>query len=303
MRRILLAVIILLYCGVSYAAEAQPASLEIILAKVGDKVLTKSDFDAMVTYYSAERKTDLSRDEKFKQDLLDILVKRMAFASAARKKGIDKQPEVVQLIEFYKNGILASRLIEEEVTSKLAINETDLSLYYTMNESEFRHPDMIRVRHILLKVTQYMNDEDRAKVREKAEAVHKRIMDGEDFATLASEVSEDNSSRHRGGDLGLIQKGKVAKPFENAAFSLKPGEVSGVVETSSGYHIIKLDEKVAAGVWPFDTVKESIQEKVRQKFKESKTKELTERVLKEAGVEVHPELLNSGKKEEAQPQR
>jgi len=290
LRKTLLAVIILLYCGVSYAAD------ENILAKVGDKILTKSDFDAMVTYYSAERKTDLSMDEKFKTDLLDILVKRMAFASAARKKGIDKQPAVVQLIEFYKNGILASRLIEEEVTSKLVINEADLSLYYTINESEFRHPDMIRVRHILLKVTIYMNDEDRAKVREKAEAVHKRIMAGEDFATLASEVSEDNSSRHRGGDLGLIQKGKVAKPFENVAFSLKPGEVSGVVETSSGYHIIKLDEKVAAGVWPFDTVKESIPEKVRQKFKEGKTKELTERVLKEAGVEVYPELLRSGRK-------
>lgn len=288
-RLIFIFMVVFIYSTISYAGD------EDILARVGNRVLTIADFESLVKYYSVERKTDLSRDEKIKKDILDIMVKRMALADMARKKDIDKRMDVAQLIELNVDGILAAELIKEEVSNKIEVTEDDMRLYYKMNTQEFKSPEMVRARHILIKVDKSASDEDRKKAKEKAEEILKRIKNGEDFAKLASEFSDDPATKEKRGDLGFFPKDRMVKSFEKAAFSLNPGEVSDIVETHFGYHIIKVEEKKEAGIQPFESVKELIRDKVFQKIKSGKTKELVDKAMKEAGVEVHPELITVNK--------
>jgi peptidyl-prolyl cis-trans isomerase C len=285
LKRLIFFILFFVQTALAYGASGD------VVAKVGGSVLTKADFESLVSYYSVERKKDLSKDEKFKKDLLDILVKRMALAAEARKKGIDKKADVKNLISIYTNGILMTELLKAEVTDKVKIDDADLEVYYKTHESEFKHPQLVRVRHILIKATKDMSDEDKAKAKKKAEDLLAKIRSGEDFEKLASEFSEDDGSKARGGDLGFLEMGSLPKPFEKVAFSLKPGEVGGPVETSAGYHIIKLEEKKDAGVWPLETVKEQVREKVLRQIVNGKAKEYVEQVVKESKIEVHPDLI------------
>jgi peptidyl-prolyl cis-trans isomerase C len=285
LKRLIFFILFFVQTALAYGASGD------VVAKVGGSVLTKADFESLVSYYSVERKKDLSKDEKFKKDLLDILVKRMALAAEARKKGIDKKADVKNLISIYTNGILMTELLKAEVTDKVKIDDADLEVYYKTHESEFKHPQLVRVRHILIKATKDMSDEDKAKAKKKAEDLLAKIRSGEDFEKLASEFSEDDGSKARGGDLGFLQMDSLPKPFEKVAISLKPGEVGGPVETSAGYHIIKMEEMKDAGVWPLENVKEQVREKVLRQIVNGKAKEYVEKVVQESKIEVHPELI------------
>jgi peptidyl-prolyl cis-trans isomerase D len=101
-------------------------------------------------------------------------------------------------------------------------------------------PECRRARHILVKVPETATDEEKAEAKRKIESALARVKAGEDFSAVAKEVSDDGSASE-GGDLGCFGQGRMVKPFEDAAFSLKAGEVSNVVQTQFGYHIIKLD--------------------------------------------------------------
>jgi peptidyl-prolyl cis-trans isomerase C len=285
LKRLIFFILFFVQTALAYGASGD------VVAKVGGSVLTKADFESLVSYYSVERKKDLSKDEKFKKDLLDILVKRMALAAEARKKGIDKKADVKNLISIYTNGILMTELLKAEVTDKVKIDDADLEVYYKTHESEFKHPQLVRVRHILIKATKDMSDEDKAKAKKKAEDLLAKIRSGGDFEKLASEFSEDDGSKARGGDLGFLQMDSLPKPFEKVAISLKPGEVGGPVETSAGYHIIKMEEMKDAGVWPLENVKEQVREKVLRQIVNGKAKEYVEKVVQESKIEVHPELI------------
>jgi parvulin-like peptidyl-prolyl isomerase len=198
---------------------------------------------------------------------------------------------VKNLISIYTNGILMTELLKAEVTDKVKIDDADLEVYYKTHESEFKHPQLVRVRHILIKATKDMSDEDKAKAKKKAEDLLAKIRSGGDFEKLASEFSEDDGSKARGGDLGFLQMDSLPKPFEKVAISLKPGEVGGPVETSAGYHIIKMEEMKDAGVWPLENVKEQVREKVLRQIVNGKAKEYVEKVVQESKIEVHPELI------------
>ena len=140
------------------------------------------------------------------------------------------------------------------------------------------------------------SDEDKKNVKEKTEDILKRIKAGEDFPKLASDLSDDPGSRSKGGDLGFFLRGRMVKSFEDAAFALKPGEMSGVVESPFGYHIIKVEERKDTIIEPYDGVKEKINHKLLQDQSRSKVTEFIEKAMKDAGVEIHPELIAGIKK-------
>ena len=106
----------------------------------------------------------------------------------------------------------------------------------------FSYPERVRAQHILIAVTPDASAKSRQEAKAKAEKVLEQLKKGGDFAKLAAEYSDDPGSRDHGGDLGFFERGQMIKPFEDAAFSLKPGQLSGVVETRFGYHIIKVNE-------------------------------------------------------------
>jgi peptidyl-prolyl cis-trans isomerase C len=105
-------------------------------------------------------------------------------------------------------------------------------------------------------------------------------------------------TKPKGGDLGFLSRGRLVKPFEDAAFALKPGEVSEIVETQFGYHIIKVEEKKDAGVEPYETVKDNIKQRLLQERMQSEVSTFIEKAMKDAGVEFHTEAFTESKKEE-----
>jgi peptidyl-prolyl cis-trans isomerase D len=134
------------------------------------------------------------------------------------------------------------------------ISGTQLQQMYQDNIDSYRFPERVQVRHILIK-TQGTSPQDAAKAKAKAEDVLTQLQHGANFADLAKKYSEDPGSASKGGELGWIVRGQTVKNFENEAFSLKPGETSGLVQTEYGYHIIQVEAKQAAHTESFDEAK------------------------------------------------
>ncbi len=146
---------------------------------------------------------------------------------------------------------------ETEIAKAFAIPDAELRRAYEQNRDRFRTPERVHVRHILLKTADKPKDEI-PKIKEKAEALLKQVKDGADFAELAKKNSEDPGSGAKGGDLDWVSRGQTVKNFEEAAFSLKPKEISNLISTEYGFHIIQVLEKQEARVKPFEEVKDEL---------------------------------------------
>lgn len=151
---------------------------------------------------------------------------------------------------------------------------------------------MVRARHILILSNAKASAEDQAKAKAKIEEIAQRIKAGEDFGTVAKEVSEDPGSGPQGGELGWFAHGQMVPEFDKASFALNPGELSEPVKTQFGWHLIQLEEKKAAGQKPLDEVKDQIRTRLAQDEASGKVQEALEQVqlaviggksLKEAG--------------------
>ncbi len=137
---------------------------------------------------------------------------------------------------------LVAQFKTDDFKASVSITDDDIKAYYDDNQETYQREE-VQASHILLLSKSGDSDEARAKVRAKLEGIRKQIAEGQDFAKLARQHSEDPGSKTKGGDLGYFPRGMMVKPFEEAAFALKKGEVSELVETSYGYHLIKLDNR------------------------------------------------------------
>jgi len=151
--------------------------------------------------------------------------------------------------DFAKGGQVSDADIEQEYNAFKAERYTD--------------PEEVHARHVLLTLAPDADDKQRDAVRARATAVLERLKKGEDFAVVAKEVSEDKANKDKGGDLGFIRRGNAEEAFESAAFALQAGELSGVVETRFGFHVIKVDERKAPREKPLAEVRDEIAETLR----------------------------------------
>ena len=153
-----------------------------------------------------------------------------------------------------------------QVQDRVELTDEDIEYYYEDNrDAQFYSPDQVRASHILLKTNTTMSDEEKVKLRVHADELQAEAAGGADFAELATENSDD-SSASRGGDLGFFAEGAMVKPFSDAAFAMAPGEISGVVESAFGYHIIKVTEKKSAGYQPLEEVRERIERTLKMDY-------------------------------------
>jgi peptidyl-prolyl cis-trans isomerase D len=139
-----------------------------------------------------------------------------------------------------------------------AVTDAQVQDYYSAHQKDFQMPEEVKVRHILIKVDPKADAKTDAAAKEKAEGILKQIKAGGDFAALAKANSDDPGSKVAGGELGMIQRGVTVPPFEQAAFSLQPGQTSDLVKTQFGYHIIQVEEKQTAHTKTLDEVKAQI---------------------------------------------
>ncbi|MEJ2688504.1 MAG: SurA N-terminal domain-containing protein [Deltaproteobacteria bacterium] len=190
-------------------------------------------------------------------------------ADAFKKKVVVSDQELQKFYDEHKRDYQTEEQRKLEYLTFLEANEKDIEVsdqevkdYYQKNQDLYTVPEKRRARHILFKVAPDASEKDKEAKRKRAEEVLAQAKAGDDFAGLATIYSED-SSASKGGDLGFFSKGQMVKPFANAVFSMKPGEISDIVETQFGFHIIKLEEIKPASVKPLAEVKSSIVAKLK----------------------------------------
>jgi peptidyl-prolyl cis-trans isomerase D len=165
----------------------------------------------------------------------------------------------------------------EDIARQVSVPPADLQAYYEQNKASFSEPEQRRASHILLTVGEAGSAKDKEGARKLAQELLARLRaQPDDFAKLAQEYSKDSGSANNGGDLGLFGRKMMVKPFEDAAFSLKTGEISEVVESEFGLHIIRVTEVKGGAVAPFDQVKEQIEATYRQQQAQKRFAEAAE---------------------------
>jgi len=161
----------------------------------------------------------------------------------------------------------------KQYREKVEVGPEEIEDFYRVNEDRFMQEEKIRARHILIEVKKGEGDQAEGDAQKKAEDARKRIEEGEDFSKLAKKLSQDTASAAKGGDLGYFTRGQMVEGFDDAAFSLKPGEVSPAVRTSRGFHIIKVEDIQEGGPEPLEKVRGVIEEELRVEKAEARSRE------------------------------
>jgi len=185
------------------------------------------------------------------------------FMAVLQSRGMDFDEWKQQV----KWGLKLGKLTEAEYGDQLNITESDANNFYSSNAQMFETPEQVKASHILVRPdTADPNidpNEAKAKALAKAQGLLKQVREGADFAELAK-ANSDCTSKAKGGNLGFFGRGRMEPPFEKAAFALKVNEVSDVVETPDGYHIIKVTDRKEAGVTTFEQAKDDIIKMLKQ---------------------------------------
>jgi peptidyl-prolyl cis-trans isomerase D len=218
------------------------------LENLESQSLIVSDQDARAEYQRKNLKVGLQYIEFDSKDFLSKVNKDPAQAKAYFEKNRFqfRTPE--------KRDVELLVGSNAEFLETAHVSDADLKREYQDNIDSYRTPERVQVRHILIK-TQGKPKEDVPKLKAKAEDLLKQLQHGADFAELAKKNSEDPGSAEKGGELGWVVRGMTVPNFEKTAFSLTPGQTSGVIETEYGFHIIQVEAKQAAHMQSFDEVK------------------------------------------------
>lgn len=240
-------------------------------------------------------------DEKVKQANITVTeeetINRLREIVAAQQPPLSleeykkKMQEYGRNFDEYKNELRKQlgyqKLMEPQWASKIKVSEDNAREYYSENPKQFEIPEQVKASHILITpdTTDPNTDPNQAKVR--AEELLEQIKDDADFAELAKAHSDDPGSAANGGDLGFFSKGQMVAPFEKAAFALKPGQLSDLVETKFGYHMIKVTDRKDASVIAFEQAKGDIINKLTRKKQSELTKEYIESLKAEADI-IYP---------------
>jgi peptidyl-prolyl cis-trans isomerase D len=249
---------------------------EVFESQVKDQVLARKLFG---TISGAVRVTPAEVEQAYKDKNLKVKFRYAVLSLDDMQKEI--KPTEADLKAFfnanqeqYANSIPEKRqlryfvLLDKDAESKATVDSTDIQRYYSAHLDQYRLPDRVKVRHILIttppagadgKPDQKAVDEARA----KATDVLKQVRAGGNFAELAKKYSQDPGSADKGGELGWAQRGGFVPEFEKVAFSLNPGQISDLVQTSFGFHIIQGEEKEAARVKPVAEVKDDIEKQLK----------------------------------------
>ena len=294
--------------------KPMPAQLPEVLARVNGQAVTKVDFDRLIKNMEAGRGAiPTERRDEVLRGALDQLItysvlkqeaatRKFAVADAdvdaqvaSMQKQFPTQAEfdkalsarnttVEQLKADARVDMAINKMMEAEVAGAVAATDADAKDFYDKNPDKFAQPESVRASHILI-LTKDADEAGKKAARTKIDGVLKRAKAGEDFAALAKENSQDGSAS-QGGDLGFFGRGRMVPEFDQAVFALKPGEISEVVSTQFGYHIIKLTEKKAGSTVPFDQVKPQVVEYLSNQKKQQRVDSFIDEAKKRAKIEV-----------------
>ena len=249
-----------------------------ILVKMGARVVTVGQIEAEFARIPPQFVSHFN-DPQRKKDYVQNIVDRMVFAEEAKAQGLTDREDIKEKINSYAERILYTEYLKT-ATEGLQVTSTEARAYYEANPNEFLTPERIHARHILVKS------------EEEAGTVKAELDKGADWNELAKKYYTDKSNAERGGDLGFFSRGRMVKEFEEAAFTMNPGEVKGPIKTQFGFHIIKLEEKQAAQTQDFAQAEKAVTSKLMTQKREAKLQEIRNQLGSKYDVTVNWDKVN-----------
>lgn len=232
-----------------------------VLIQSQGEVITAADLEAELSKAPPAQRSALYEQPDTLQKIAANLLMRRVLAREAEKAGAEKAPDVAASLRLARDRILSDaqlKTIDTLNTPKPEALEKRIEDVYRAEAKRFEVPEEVHVRHILI-----LRSDD---AKDKADAILKELKAGADFETLAKEKSQDPGSGSKGGDLGFFTRGRMTKPFEEASFAMKtPGEISDVVESEFGFHILQFVERKEAHIKPLSEVRDEIKANVLNK--------------------------------------
>jgi len=288
------------------------------VATVNGVEITRQDYDremqAAQQYFASMGHQAVSgeRLKEVEKAVLKKLINGMLLFQASQKSGIKVDPAKIEaefkgfrdrfptekeyqtaLVELHLTeagvkekigeGLAIQEFIQRDFTDKATVSDKEIQDYYDHNSAAFHKAEQVKASHILITVKPDADEATKKAARQKLERIRKQIVAGGDFAAFAKKNS-DCPSKTQGGDLGYFSRGQMVKPFEQAVFSMMPGDVSDIVETQFGYHIIKLIDKKPATTVSFADAHDQIEDHLKQAQAQAAIGGYLDKVRKEAKI-------------------
>ena len=255
----------------------KPSPDDKVLVKVSDTTITVGEFKARIAKMPVYYRKIVERNKK--RYLEDVIVEKLFYEDAVRK-GLNRDKEVLEIVNQAKKKVVIGKLIENEVDKKVTVAEDEMRKYYEAHKDEFKTPELWRASHILVATEKEASD--------ILDALSKNAK----FEDLAREKSMD-ATASRGGDIGFFRVGQLVPDFEKACLKLKIGETSGIVQTQFGYHIIKLTDRKEPGAEDFDRAKGKIESELKKKKRIDAFNKLVMDLKGKYGVEIKEDVFNA----------
>lgn len=276
MRDIVVLAVIIMCLGLAGCGKAKKAD-NVVIAKVSNRNITLSEFKSRIErlppYYQKIIKNNLKR-------YLDETIMEMLLYEEALRKRLDRDKEVLSVVEEARKKVLISKVVADEVENKARASEDEIIRYYEEHKDEFKSPEMWRASHILV------SDEAEAK------AAADELSKGADFAELAKKYSID-ATASRGGDIGFFRQGQLVPEFEKACMKLNVGQTGEILHTQFGYHIIKLTDKREAATLGLEDARRAIEAELIRKKRAILFDEMVVKLKERYAVDINEEAFTS----------
>ena len=294
-----------------------PAVLPAVVARVNGEDIKKEDFEKMIKTVESNARQPIPPDrrDEILRNLLDQLVVYTLLNQEAKARNLTATDAEIDVklqqvrqqfptqeafekalkernitVEGFKQDarmdVNANKVMEAELSSVPGPSDAEAKDFYAKNPNEFKQEEAVRASHILIKVEPGADAAAKSKAKATIDGVLKKVKAGQDFGKLAHEYSQDQGSAAQGGDLNYFPKGQMVPEFSAVAFALQPGQVSDVVTTQFGYHIIKVTDRKPGRTVPFEEAAPQIKGFLEQKKKQEKQNAFVEGLKKKAKIEV-----------------
>lgn len=249
------------------------------LAKVGDVTVTQEDYLKELEALPEWARDKLNSD-KNKEDFLDSIIEKELLYAEAKKNRLDRDKAFIAKLEKFKKMNLITILLEKEIRDKIMVDDTEAKNHFDNNPERYKKDAGVNASHILVETEAEGN------------SILEKLKNGEDFAKLAAEHSKDASNARNGGDLGFFSRGRMVPEFEEAAFNLNVGEISGLVKTRFGYHIIKVTDKKEGTQLSFEETKDLVKKQLQAKKQRDTYKAFIDKLKSNTEVTKNTEALS-----------
>jgi len=253
--------------------------------------LTRQDFEADLRRLPEDKWEEFRQDPKRITGNLDNLLVYRTLASEARTLGLDRDPLVRKSVELATERVLGiERLNRFRAELKIPEMNKAAKEKYSAEQAKFQVPEQVRAAHVLVAPKGRSDDE----ARQRAEEVRAKALAGADFAKLAQEYSDDPSAKTNQGDLGFFGRGKMLPEFEEAAFALtKAGEISPVVKTRFGYHVIRFVDRTPARLKPFEEVRDTLVRQLQDSYVTDRMQEYLSAIRNDKSIKLNTEAIDA----------